>query len=77
MQLNDLPILQSWADMMTEEANKLDFSLDPRPRLDGREDIELLDAPQHDDNYRVSLVMITMQYGYMTNSPSSERRRIV
>jgi len=35
MQLNDLSIPQSWADMMIGEANELDFSLDPHPYFDG------------------------------------------
>jgi len=64
MQVNDLPIPQSWADMMIDEVNELDFSLDPRPYFDR----ELLDAPCHDDAYRVNLAMTAMRYGYMPNS---------
>ena len=62
MQVNDLLIPQSWADMMIDE--ELDFSLDPRPYFDR----ELLDAPCHDDAYCISLAMTTMRYVYMPNS---------
>jgi len=73
MQVNDLPILQSWVDIMIDEANELDCSLDPHPYFDG----ELLDAPCYDDAYHVKLAMTAMRYGYMANSAGSDRRHIV
>ena len=78
-ELDDMPLPQppSWAEKMIEDANKLDFSLDPRPEHNGTEEIPLLHCAILNDKYRSILAFTAMRAGYDPNAGGAERKRII
>jgi len=62
---------------MIEDANKLDFTLNPRIENNGTEEIPLLNCAILDDKYRAMLAFTAARAGYDPNLGGAERKRII